>query len=233
MGFLPLLAVDKDDAVYERETVAWARIGVRTVRVDSMHTAISLLVKQDFLFIAINADNIDYLAQMPIMRITTDVPIFVFTENYDTAMQTKSVKSGVDVYLKWHKTPDETVEGVMAFLDQYSQRKQRHKRSLKILFYDDILLSVNHHRVFIGDKEVRLTPLEFNILYMLMRNREQILTHQQIIRSVWKSECDDVTRASLWNHIKHLRDKLDIDGVGKKYIESIHSIGYTISTITY
>jgi DNA-binding response OmpR family regulator len=222
------LAVDKDVIVHEQQTAEWAKLGIDTMRVDTMHEAIARLVRGDeFLFIAINEDTIpDYIKQIPIMRDVTDKSIFVITSSYTNQKKIAAISLGVDVYDPFNDYAKDNVLGALELLRLQNKWSNRSHIMLPLLVSSDVILSRSRQCVFVKDIEVSLTKKEFDILEYLMSNKGQFLTHTQILRKVWGDEYEGASHDVIWNSIKRLRAKLNVSRDSFDYIESRREVGY-------
>jgi len=91
-----IMAVDKDQSVHDQQTAEWVKIGVDTLRVDTMSEAITRLTRNEkFLFVAINEDSVpNFWEKLRIMRDVTQTPIYIITSTYAVAKHTKAVNYG-------------------------------------------------------------------------------------------------------------------------------------------
>ncbi|MBP3771563.1 MAG: winged helix-turn-helix transcriptional regulator, partial [Treponema sp.] len=89
--------------------------------------------------------------------------------------------------------------------------------------YGKIRLSRAKHQVFCGEKEIFLTVKEFDLLCLLLENKGNILTREQLLSKIWKTDMDVETR-TVDVHIRYLRKKLNDENI----IETIRGIGYRI-----
>ena len=223
-----ILAVDKDISVHEQQTAEWAKLGVNTMRVDTMHDAIIRLASGDeYLFVAINEDTIpDFTAQIPVMRNATNKPIFVITSSYTNQKKTNAISLGADVYDPFSENAKDDVLGALELLKLQNKWANCHSVPMPLLVGGDIILSSSCRCVLIKDTEVALTKKEFDILEYLMTNKGQFLTHDQILSTVWGDEYEEASRDVIWNTIKRLREKLGASLDSFDYIESKREVGY-------
>jgi DNA-binding response OmpR family regulator len=223
-----ILAIDKDLNVYEQQTAEWAKVGISIIRADTMHDAIIRLINGDeFLFVAINEDTIpDYTVQIPIMRDVTNLPIFVITNSYTNQKKINAISLGVDVYDLFNKLAKDNVLGALESLKLQNKWPKRTSTTLPLLVGGDVILSPSRQCVFVKGVEISLTKKEFNVLEYLMTNKNQYLTHTQILRKVWGYENEDASHDLIWNTIKRLRKKMKVSKGSLDYIESKREIGY-------
>jgi len=223
-----ILAIDTDLTVHEQQTAAWGKIGIGTSRVETMNEAISRLSRgETFLFIAINEDSIpDYIPQLPLMRDVTNLPIFIITSNYTTSKKVAAIQSGADVYDPFSNFVKENVFGALELLKLQKRWAELPKEPSAVLIGGDIILSPLRRIVFVKDIEVSLRKKEFDILYHLIANKGQFLTHKQLLYKVWGDEYSENGNDILWKTIYRLRSKLSKASMGKEYIKAERETGY-------
>ena len=224
------LAIEKDDAIHERESAFWLSRGIASLRVSSMTEGIKEAMKNQFLYIGINGDNINFKPQLPLLRETTNDPIFIATTAYTMQKQAEAVNLGADLYGQIGENPDDNYATVMANIHALHERAKRRKPHAKLIPYGNILVAPKHRQVFVIDKEVELTKIDFDLLCLFMNNRGVIMTPEQIYNRVWKNEraesVDDVVKSA----IKRLRKKIsghDTEN-GSGFIENIRDVGYRL-----
>ena len=92
------MAIDGDKEFHERESRAWTEKGVSSIRVDSMCEGIQFASKENFMFIVINADNVDYKSNLGVLRSVTSTPILIATFNFSIEEHVFAISSGADAY---------------------------------------------------------------------------------------------------------------------------------------
>ena len=95
----------------------------------------------------------------------------------------------------------------------------------KVINCGELCIYVNEHKVTKNNKELSLTPKEFDILYLLSNNKGTVFTKEQIYKAIWKDEylLDDGT---IMGFIRKLRKKIEENPDNPKYILTIWGIGY-------
>ena len=97
-----------------------------------------------------------------------------------------------------------------------------------LLTYKEITLIPESYTVQIGDKQAKLTPIEFDIFNLLFQNHGNMVSAQRLLKEVWGYEPDDNVE-TIRVHIRHLRSKIDKISGDKKYIETIYGGGYKLN----
>ena len=95
----------------------------------------------------------------------------------------------------------------------------------------DLIIDDNLKKVIIdGDKEIKLTPTEYNILKFLTQNKGKVYSIEQIYQNVW-NENGFGAENIIAVHIRHIREKIEIKPQNPKYLKVIWGIGYKIENI--
>lgn len=143
------------------------------------------------------------------------VKILMLTAKGEELDKVLGFELGADDYVVKPFSPRELVLRVKAIL-------RREEISEEVLYYKGLKLEVNNHTVFIDDKKISLTAMEFKLLVSLMRNKNNVQTREYLLEEVWDTSSEVNTR-TIDTHIKRLRQKLGVYG---KNIETERSVGY-------
>ena len=217
------LNIDSDlDVAYSHAEI-WKEREIGLDRVDNMAEGIALLISNEYLFVAINGDVVDFMPLLNEMRSVTNIPILIGTSHFDTKTEISALANGADLYARFHETKSGNIESVLAHV---TRKTERDIMPCKILVYKNLLVAPQNRSVFIGNEKVDLTRQEFDILHYLMINRGQALSYRQIYRYIWGGEYEDAERHMLWNAMTRLRNKLKNISLDFEYIETVHDYGY-------
>jgi len=225
------LAIEKDVAVHERESRFWLSRNVSSVIASSMSEGIEAAMKNRFLYIGINAANINYQPQLPLLRDATNDPIFISTTTYTMQEQGVAVRLGADLFGQISENPEDNYGVVMDNINALRERSARQKPPPNLIPYGNILLSHTHRQVFVDDAEVELSKLEFDMFYFFLNHRGHALSFKQIYHHVWGDAYDESVTASVKSVISRLRKKIDGQDADNSFIESIWGVGYRLPVI--
>ena len=161
------------------------------------------------------------------VREHSDIPIIMLTALGELDDKLKGFKSGVDDYLVKPFEIEELKARVQALLNR-SGLGLESQRVKELLTIGDITLIPESYTVRILDKETKLTPIEFEILSVLVQNHSNMVSSKQLLKEVW-GYTDEEDVDTIRVHIRHLRAKIDKISTHKnKYIETIYGGGYRL-----
>ena len=224
------LNLDGDHKVAYEHADIWAERGIGLDRFDTMTGAIQkLLTEQDYLFIAINGDSVDFMPLLSTMRSVTHLPILIVSGSFTTAKQVAALKAGADLYGEWHPTPQDNIDCVLAYVERFEQRSKMKLPATKVMVFKDMLVSPAQRSLFIGSNKTDLTRKEFDLLYYLMVNHGKVLSYKQIYRRVWGLGYEESKHSYLHNFVHKLRDKIVQAGGNGDCIKTEHHTGYSFS----
>ncbi len=175
--------------------------------------------RPDLVVLDIGLPQLDGWEVLARIRELSDAPVLVLTAAGEKRQLLRGLDNGADDYVTKPFDPDELVARIRALL----RRRPAEPRSEEVL--SDGLVSVDEaqRRVEVGEREVQLTPTEFRLLVALMRNRNQVVTLDQLLETVWGNAAADPKQVRLY--VSYLRRKLGEAG-GIDPIETVRGFGY-------
>ena len=156
------------------------------------------------------------------LREWSELPIIVLSAVDEEAEKVRALRQGADDYVTKPFSPDELVARLEAAL-----RRAGAPPDAPVLETDGLALDLAARRVTLDGAEVRLTPIEYGLLSMLMRNRGRLLTHRALLTEVWGPEYADATSV-LRTHIANLRRKIEGPERARRFIRTDAGVGYRL-----
>ena len=167
-------------------------------------------------------DGIEVCRQI---RAESDVPIVMRTAKSDTLDVVRGLESGADDYIAKPFAPKELVARVRARL------RRRDEATHDVLRVADLVIDVEGHRVLRGDKQISLTPLEFDLVVALARKPWQVFSREALLEQVWGYRHAADTR--LVNvHVQRLRAKIEVDPEHPEVVVTVRGVGYRAGAVT-
>ena len=159
------------------------------------------------------------------LRETSDIPVIFLSAKGEDTDKILGLNIGADDYVTKPFNPIEVIARIKSNLRRYMQfGGNKLKNSLVI---GNIELNDIKKQVFVDGEEVSLTPTEFDILKLLMQNEGAVLSPKEIYRKVWKEECIGA-ESTVAVHIRHLREKIEINPAEPRYLKVVWAHGYKI-----
>lgn len=145
----------------------------------------------------------------------------------DSSSKILGLNVGADDYVTKPFNPLELVARVKSQIRRYSQFNMERPQSKEEIVIDDMIINTASREVFIGEKLIELTPIEFSILEVLANNRGRVLSTESIYESVWKEPFYNA-KNTVAVHIRNIREKIEINSKDPKYIKVVWGVGYKI-----
>lgn len=149
-----------------------------------------------------------------------DTPVLILTAKSDTSDVIKGLDYGADDYIKKPFDFDELMARLRVAL------RRNNGKSYNIFKCGDLTLDIKTHVVTRGGRELTLTRREYDLLELLLRNQDIVLSREQIASNLWDIGSDAESNV-IDVYIRYLRRKID-EGFEKKLIQTVRGVGYTI-----
>ncbi|MCU0475853.1 MAG: response regulator transcription factor [Anaerolineae bacterium] len=160
------------------------------------------------------------------LREMSDVPIIFLSANAETNEVVRGLESGADDFIGKPFESEELVARIRAHL----RRAPRAQAQEELIFNDgDFRVNFLKREVYVRDIQCHLTPKEFNLLGVLVRNAGRVVTRDELVRAAWGDEYGDAID-SLKLYIHYLRQKLEVDPDRPIYIITSRGVGYRFMT---
>jgi two-component system, OmpR family, KDP operon response regulator KdpE len=155
------------------------------------------------------------------LREWTEMPIVVLSAVGEETEKVRALNAGADDYVTKPFGPSE----LMARLNAVLRRAAPKERSEPVLAADGLELDLTAHEVRRDGEPVHLTPIEFELLHTMMRNRRRLMTHRALLTEVWGPAYASDTQI-LRVHVANLRRKIESDPGTPRYITTEAGVGY-------
>jgi len=205
--------------------VRWRDLSL--IRTTEAKQATELIHKEqpDIVMLQVDAaspDDFDLIGQI---RGFSDVPLIALSQSDDVMDKVRALEMGADDWIP-HSSPMEYIAKVNAILRRCSPLGNSYTASFLCG-----KLSINYatHDVYVNGKPVRLTPIEYKILYQLVRNEGSVVSHTDLLHSVWGPHYG-ADPEFLKKYIYRLRSKIEEDPADPKIICTKRGVGYIFIT---
>ena len=138
----------------------------------------------------------------------------------------KGLEAGADDYITKPFNSLELVARVKSAIRRYKQYNN-YKTDEEKIYIDGLEICKEQHKCLLYDKEIDLTPIEFDILLYLASKKGEVVSSEELFEKVWKEKYLD-NNNTVMVHIRRIREKLKEDTKNPKYIKTVWGVGYKI-----
>lgn len=159
------------------------------------------------------------------------IPVLMLSAKSEDSDKIIGLDLGADDYVTKPFNPMELIARVNSCIRRYTKLGSIEvKEGSKMYKSGDLVIDDNLKKVMVDGKEVKLTPTEYNILKFLLKNKGTVFSIDQIYENVWKDEAYAAENI-IAVHIRHIREKIEINPKDPRYLKVIWGIGYKIEKI--
>ena len=155
------------------------------------------------------------------------MPIVVVSSQMSETAKVAALSIGADDYVSADDNPLVTMARIKSQLRRYLQLTNFCRNLDKIYRVDDLVINDAQRKVTVEDREVKLTPIEYQILKLLVMKKGKVLSNDQIYEDIWKLEAVDVDN-TVAVHVRHIREKIEQNPKKPKYLKVIWGTGYMV-----
>ena len=189
--------------------------------------ALELLQKEEFHLILLDVmmPEMDGITATAKIREFSNVPIILLTAKSETEDKVLGLNVGADDYITKPFVPVEVLARVRSQLRRYAKLGSRPEQQAGMLTNGGIVLDDRTKSVTVDGDPVALTPTEYSILHLLMANPGKVYSTKALYESVWQ-EAALGSEGAVAVHIRHLREKIEINPSDPRYLKVVWGQGY-------
>ena len=171
----------------------------------------------------------DGLETLEEIRKDKNIPVIILSAKSEDIDKINGLNIGADDYVTKPFNPVELIARVNALIRRYTKLGAIQEKK-GIIKNGELIIDDELKKVIVDGKDIKLTPTEYNILKFLTQNRGKVFSIEQIYKNVWDGECYAAENV-IAVHIRHIREKIEINPKEPKYLKVIWGVGYKIETI--
>lgn len=169
-------------------------------------------------------DGVDNLKEI---RNTDRMPILVLSSNDTEQMKIAALNAGADDYVIYPFHPLEFMARINSQFRRYTQLANMYENINSIYRVDDLVIDDVIRKVTVAGKEVSLTPIEYKILKLLVRDKGRVFSIEQIYESIWNMQAIGADN-TIAVHIRHIREKIEQNPKDPHYLKVVWGTGYKV-----
>lgn len=176
----------------------------------------------DLVITDLSMPNMDGLELTRRLRTSSSVPILILSVRGEERTKVQALDAGADDYVTKPFGMDELLARVRASL---RRRSQPADSELSVIEQGDFVIDLGAHKVSVRDREIHLTPKEFELLVYLARHAGKVVTHRALLGAIWGGQSTEQVEY-LRVFVGQLRKKLESEGSTARYIVTEPWVGY-------
>lgn len=223
-----ILVVDDDRDIVESISIYLRAEGYEVIKAYNGLEALDAAVQKTvhLIILDIMMPELDGIETLMSIRKTKNIPVILLSAKSEDADKILGLTAGADDYVTKPFNPAELVARAKSQLRRYTRLGGAVETENKIVI-GGLTLDTEAKSVTVDGNEVKLTPMEYRILELLCKNRGKVFSSDDIYRSVWNEEYA-VSDNAIAVHIRHIREKIEINPKEPRYVKVVWGIGYKI-----
>jgi two-component system alkaline phosphatase synthesis response regulator PhoP len=220
-----ILVVDDEAKIVKVLKAYLEQSGYQVVTAADGKIALAIIMrdKPDFMILDLNLPGMDGLDVCRTVRRQSNIPILMLTARVEEADKLIGLELGADDYVVKPFSPREVVARVRTIF----RRVDGELAQPEILRVGDLEIDLDEHSVTVLERNVELTPTEFDILVVLARQPKRVFTRMQIMELAQGNAFEGYER-TIDTHIKNIRLKLEPNPKNPTYIHTVFGVGYKV-----
>lgn len=228
MEKLNVLIVDDDKEIVESIALFLKPEGYGVFRAYDGLEALDILVNQEIHLVLLDImmprkDGLDTLMKL---REKQNIPVILISAKSEDSDKIVGLNLGADDYITKPFNPSELVARVRSHLRRYT-RLGAMEQSPTLIEIGGLSIDTEKKAVWVDGEEVKLTKIEYRILELLSTHRGRVFSNDEIYRNVWNEDAV-VGDNTIAVHIRHIREKIEINPKDPRYLKVVWGIGYKI-----
>ena len=170
-------------------------------------------------------DGIETIVEI---RKQNSIPVIMLSAKSEDEDKIKGLDLGADDYVTKPFNPQELIARVRSSLRRYTKLGAiKDEKEENVYRTGGLEINDNLKKVMVDGKKVKLTPTEYNILKFLTKNKGIVYSIEQIYQSIWEEDCYGAENI-IAVHIRHIREKIEINPKEPRYLKVIWGVGYKV-----
>ena len=223
-----ILVVDDDREIVESISIFLSAEGYQALKAYDGIEALDVLGENQvhLMILDIMMPKLDGIKTLMKLRESRNIPVILLSAKSEDVDKIFGLAAGADDYVTKPFNPSELMARVKSQLRRYTTLGSIGKQNGEIII-DGLVVNTENKTVQVDGENVRLTPIEYKILELLVRNRGRVYSAEDIYSNVWNDQAA-VGDNTIAVHVRHIREKIEINPKEPKYLKVVWGIGYKI-----
>ena len=224
-----ILVCDDDKEIVDAIEIYLNQEGFQVFKAYDGEQAIKMLKEQNvqLLIIDIMMPKLDGIHATMKLREEQNIPIIMLSAKSEDYDKITGLNVGADDYVTKPFNPLELVARVKSNLRRYTQLGNLNVDNNALFKAGGLCINDETKEVTVDGESVKLTPIEYNILLLLVKNQGKVFSIDQIYENIWNEEAIGADN-TVAVHIRHIREKIEINPKEPRYLKVVWGVGYKI-----
>lgn len=225
-----ILVCDDDKEIVDAIDIYLTGEGFHILKAYDGYDALKILETEhaDLMIIDVMMPGLDGIRTTLKVRETSSIPIIILSAKSEDSDKVLGLNIGADDYLSKPFNPLELVARVKSQLRRYTQLGNLNQSSNENVYKcGGLTINDDTKEVFVDDEPIKLTPIEYNILLLLTKNAGKVFSIDEIYKQIWNEEAIGADN-TVAVHIRHIREKIEINPREPRYLKVVWGVGYKI-----
>lgn len=226
---MTILVCDDDKEIVEAIEIYLMQEGYNVEKAYDGQEALKIVKdkKIDLMIIDVMMPKLDGIRATLQIRKESKIPIIILSAKTEDADKILGLNVGADDYVTKPFNPLELVARVKSQLRRYTTLSSYGDEEGNVYEAGGLLINDDLKKVIVDGEEVKLTPIEYNILLLLLKNKGKVYSINQIYENIWNEEAIGADN-TVAVHIRHIRKKIEINPKEPRYLKVVWGVGYKI-----
>ena len=223
-----VLVVDDDREIVESISIFLSGEGYKALKAYDGLEALDMLIDNEvhLMILDIMMPKLDGIKTLMKLRESRNIPVILLSAKSEDADKIFGLTAGADDYVTKPFNPSELMARVKSQLRRYTTLGSIGKQNGEIVI-NGLCVDTESKTVKVDGELVRLTPVEYKILELLVRNRGRVFSANDIYTNVWNEQAI-VGDGTIAVHVRHIREKIEINPREPKYLKIVWGVGYKV-----
>ena len=226
---LNILVCDDDKEIIEAIEIYLQQEGYQVFRAYDGEDALKILKEEEIhlLIIDVMMPKLDGIRASLKIREESSIPIIILSAKSEDTDKILGLNVGADDYITKPFNPLELVARVKSQLRRYTKLGNAAENGQAVYQVGGLAINDELKEVTVDGEIVKLTPIEYNILLLLMKNQGKVFSINQIYENIWNEDAIGADN-TVAVHIRHIREKIEINPKEPRYLKVVWGVGYKI-----
>ena len=228
MGEVVMVVDDNKEIVYSISELLKYE-GYRVIPAYDGMEALNLLEQNpvDLILLDVMMPRLNGLSALMKLREKYRIPVIILSAKTEESDKVSGLVLGADDYVEKPFNPLELVARVKSQLRRYTQLGNAAENDASVYTVGGLSINDDLKEVTVDGETVKLTPIEYNILLLLVKNQGKVFSINQIYESIWNEDAIGADN-TVAVHIRHIREKIEINPKEPRYLKVVWGVGYKI-----